>query len=129
MAVAQDVDMIREQERLFNFLKKYSLHQYYQKFLLQVVHRLYHLKDVCGDDASLDEIGLSRIERQRLRKKVKENVEWMGRFVVGFLIHQLKLTLAIQLCKHYESVIWRKGLSSVLKTYVVVFYGLMPIVT
>ena len=83
MAVAQDVDMIREQERLFNFLKKYSLHQYYQKFLLKGVHRLNHLKDVCGDDASLDEIGLSRIERQRLKKKVKENVEWRGRIVVG----------------------------------------------
>lgn len=80
--LAQDVEMIREQERLFNFLKKYSLHQYYHKFLLKGVHRLSHLKDVCGDDASLDEIGLSRIERLRLRKKVKENVEWMGRFVV-----------------------------------------------
>lgn len=84
MAVAPDIDMIREQERLFNFLKKYSLQQYYHKFLMKGVHRLNHLKDVCGDDASLDEIGLSRIERQRLRKKVKENVEWMGRLVVGF---------------------------------------------
>ena len=82
-ATAQDVDIIREQERLFNFLKKYSLHQYYQKFLLKGVHRLSHLKDVCNDDASLDEIGLTRIERQRLKKKVKENVEWMGRIMVS----------------------------------------------
>lgn len=87
-AGAQDVDMIREQERLFNFLKKYSLHQYYQKFLQKGVHRLNHLKDVCGDDASLDEIGLTRIERQRLKKKVKENVVWVGRFMVSISLLQ-----------------------------------------
>ena len=78
-----DSEAIREQERLYNFLKKYDLHQYYKKFLLKGVHRLSHLKDVSADDASLDEIGLTRIERMRLKKKVKENVAWRGRFVVG----------------------------------------------
>lgn len=83
MATAtQDSEVVREQERLFNFLKKYDLDQYFQKFLLKGVHRLGHLKDVSADDASLDEIGLSRIERLRLKKKVKENVAWRGRIMV-----------------------------------------------
>lgn len=79
----QDVESLREQERLYNFLKKYDLHQYYQKLTVKGVHRLSHLKAVLGDEASLDEIGLSRIERVRLRKKVKENVAWRGRIVVS----------------------------------------------
>ena len=83
--MAQDVETLREQERLYNFLKKYDLHQYYQKLTMKGVHRLTHLKAVLADEASLDEIGLSRIERVRLRKKVKENVAWRGRIVVSEL--------------------------------------------
>ncbi len=81
-----DTQAIHEKERLYNFLKKYDLHKYYQKFLLKGVHRLSHLKDVSVDETSLDEIGLSRIERQRLRKKVRENVAWRGRFVVSLTL-------------------------------------------
>lgn len=72
----------QEQQRLYNFLKHYDLLHYHKKFLEKGVRRLSHLKDVAADDASLDEIGLSRPERLRLRKKVKENVEWMGKFKV-----------------------------------------------
>ena len=82
-AASQDAEVMREQERLYNFLKKYDLHQYYSKFLLKGVHRLTHLKGVLADEASLDEIGLSRIERMRLKKKVKENVAWRGRVMVS----------------------------------------------
>jgi hypothetical protein len=80
---SQDLELIREGERLFNFLKKYDLHQYHTKFLHKGVHRLTHLKGVLADEASLDEIGLSRIERNRLRSKVKENVTWRGKLVVS----------------------------------------------
>lgn len=75
-------EALQEQEKLFNFLKKYDLQLHYNKFLQKGVRRLNHLKDVAVDDASLDEIGLSRIERVRLRKKVKENVTRRGKFVV-----------------------------------------------
>lgn len=85
MAEAQDNEALREKERLYNFLKKYDLHQYHDKFLLKGVHRLSHLKDVCADEDSMEEIGLSRIERLRLKKKVKENVAWRGKFVVSLL--------------------------------------------
>ena len=71
-----------EQEKLFNFLKKYDLQAYYTKFLLKGVHRVNYLKDVVGDDASMDEIGLSRIERVRLRNKIRENLSWKGKFKV-----------------------------------------------
>lgn len=73
----------REQERLYNFLSKYELHKYYTKFLEKGVYRLSHLKVVVADDGCLNEIGLSRIERLRLKQKVKENVAWRGRFVVN----------------------------------------------
>lgn len=89
-AASQDIELTREQDRLFNFLKKYDLQQYYSKFLLKGVHRLTHLKGVLADEASLDEIGLSRIERMRLRKKVKENVAWKGKIVV-----RLELTSSV----------------------------------
>ena len=82
-AAQVDLEIAREQERLYNFLKKYDLHQYYTKFLQKGVHRLTHLKGVLADEASLDEIGLSRIERMRLKKKVKENVAWKGRVMVS----------------------------------------------
>ena len=80
---AQDLELAREQERLFNFLKKYDLQQYYSKFLVKGVHRLTHLKGVLADEASLDEVGLSRIERMRLRRKVKEHAGWKGKIVVS----------------------------------------------
>ena len=80
-----------ERERLYNFLKKYDLDNHYQKFLLNGVHRLSQLKDVVLDDASLEEVGLSRIERQRLRRKVKENVAWKGRFMVNYRLDALLL--------------------------------------
>lgn len=82
-AATQGIEVTRERERLFNFLKKYDLQQYYSKFLLKGVHRLTHLKAVLTDEASLDEVGLSRIERMRLRKKVKENVAWKGKIMVS----------------------------------------------
>ena len=75
----------QEQTRLFNFLKHYDLHQYYSKFMDRGVKRLTHLKDVVADEASLDEIGLTRPEKIRLRKKVKENVESIGKFKVSML--------------------------------------------
>ena len=75
-------ELWQEQQRLYNFLKHYDLLKKHKKFLEKGVRRLSHLKDVAADDASLDEIGLSRPERLRLRKKVKENVEWMGKFKV-----------------------------------------------
>lgn len=82
-AIQPESEALQEQEKLFNFLKRYDLHAYYSKFLLEGVRRLNHLKDV-GDDASLDAIGMSRIEKIRLRKKVKENVSWKGKFVVSW---------------------------------------------
>ena len=83
-------ELWQDQQRLYNFLKHYDLLQYHKKFLEKGVRRLSHLKDVAADDASLDEIGLSRPERLRLRKKVKENVEWMGKFKVPtFLANSL----------------------------------------
>lgn len=81
--MAEDSETLREKERLYNFLKKYDLHQHFDKILQKGVHRLTHLKDVCADDSSMDEIGLSRIEKLRLKKKVRENVAWKGRFVVS----------------------------------------------
>ena len=86
MANQQDREAQQELEKLFNFLKWYNLHDYYNKFLQNGVCRLNHLKAVAGDDASLDEIGLSRIERVRLKKKVKENVSWKGKFMVTYCI-------------------------------------------
>ena len=80
--VLDDQELIIEQRRLFNFLKRYDLHQYHKAFLENGVKRLTHLKDVAQDDDSLDMVGLSRPERMRLRKKVKENVQWMGRMKV-----------------------------------------------
>ena len=80
--MAEERESLREKERLYNFLKKYDLHQYHDKFLVKGVHRLSHLKDVCADEGSMEEIGLSRIERQRLKKKVKENVALRGRIMV-----------------------------------------------
>lgn len=76
-------ELWQDQQRLYNFLKHYDLLHYHKKFLEKGVRRLSHLKDVAADDASLDEIGLSRPERLRLRKKVKENVEWKGRIMVS----------------------------------------------
>ena len=76
-------ELWQDQQRLYNFLKHYDLLHYHKKFLEKGVRRLSHLKDVAADDASLDEIGLSRPEKLRLRKKVKENVEWMGRMKVS----------------------------------------------
>ena len=85
MAVSMDdePELWQDQQRLYNFLKHYDLLHYHKKFLEKGVRRLSHLKDVAADDTSLDQIGLSRPERLRLRKKVKENVEWMGRMKVG----------------------------------------------
>lgn len=79
----EDLSLWQEQTRLFNFLKHYDLHQYYPKFVDSGVKRLSHLKDVVADEACLNEIGLTRPERIRLRKKVKENVESFGKFKVS----------------------------------------------
>lgn len=76
-------EAIQEQEKLFNFLKKYDLQNYYSKFLQSGVRRLNHLKDVAGDEDSLSEIGLTRVERNRLKTKVKENLSRMGKMMVS----------------------------------------------
>lgn len=84
LSVAKDDDpgLWQEQTKLYNFLKHYDLHQYYTKFVESGIKRLTHLKDVSADDASLEDIGLSRPERMRLRKKVKENIESFGKLKV-----------------------------------------------
>ena len=76
----------QEQTRLFNFLKHYDLHKYFSKFVDSGVKRLSHLKDVAFDDTSLDDIGLTRPEKIRLRKKIKENVESFGKFKVEYWV-------------------------------------------
>ena len=76
-------EAIQEQEKLFNFLKKYDLHDYYSKFLHSGVRRLNHLKDVAGDEDTMNEIGLKRAEMTRLKTKVKEHLTWRGKMVVS----------------------------------------------
>lgn len=77
-----DSSLRQEQKKLYNFLKHYDLHQYYTKFVERGVRRFAHLKDVAADEATLEEIGLSRLERARFRKKVKENLESFGKLKV-----------------------------------------------
>ncbi len=88
IVLEEDQSLWQEQTRLFNFLKHYDLHKYFSKFVDSGVKRLTHLKDVAVDDASLNEIGLTRPERIRLRKKVKENVESFGKFKVLSTIYK-----------------------------------------
>ncbi len=76
-------ESLQEQEKLYNFLKKYDLQNHYTKFVRSGVRRLSHLKVVAGDDDSLNEIGLTKIEKDRLKTKVKENFSWKGRMVVN----------------------------------------------
>jgi len=72
-----------EQEKLYNFLKKYDLQNYYSKFVHCGVRKLSHLKSAAGDEESLSEIGLTKFERNRLKTKFKENFSWKGKVVVS----------------------------------------------
>ena len=76
-------ESLQEQEKLYNFLKKYDLQIYYSKFVRSGVRRLSHLKSVAGDEESLSEIGLTKFERIRLKIKIKENFSWKGKVVVS----------------------------------------------
>ena len=71
-----DPEMWKEQQRFYNFLQHYDLHKYHQKFLAEGVSRISHLKAL--DDKDLEEIGLSRPERNRLFKKLDENFSLPG---------------------------------------------------
>ena len=91
LSVAKDDDpgLWQEQNKLYNFLKHYDLHQYYTRFVDNGIKRMTHLKDVSADDASLADIGLSRPERIRLRKKVKENIEVFGKLKVTIVVFHI----------------------------------------
>lgn len=71
---------MEEEERLYNFLKHYSLEQYHESFVKLGVVKIAHLKDV--DDEDLTNIGMQRPEKIRLKKKVEENFSTMGKFKV-----------------------------------------------
>ena len=73
-------DLWREQQRFYNFLQHYDLHKYHRKFLSTGVSKISHLKAV--DDQSLADIGLTRPERIRLRKKLEENFSVGGKLKV-----------------------------------------------
>ena len=76
MAMNDDPEMWKEQQRFYNFLQHYELHKYHQKFLAAGVSRISHLKSL--DDKDLEEVGLSRPERNRLFKKLDENFSLPG---------------------------------------------------
>ena len=76
MAMNDDPEMWKEQQRFYNFLQHYELHKYHQKFLAAGVSRISHLKPL--DDKDLEEVGLSRPERNRLFKKLDENFSLPG---------------------------------------------------
>lgn len=69
-----------EAQRFFNFLQHYGLQKYHQKFLDMGVLKISHLKDV--DDGDLEQVGLSRPERARLRKKLENNFSLTGKLKV-----------------------------------------------
>lgn len=69
-----------EQQRLQNFLRYYDLGQYYQGFVNMGVIKLSYLRDV--DDADLDKLGLSRPERNRLKKKLESHYSTFGKLKV-----------------------------------------------
>lgn len=78
----EDPDLWREQHRFYNFLRHYDLHHYHQAFLSKGVSKVSHLKNL--DEASLEEVGLTRPERIRLMKKTDENFSLSGKFKVGY---------------------------------------------
>lgn len=82
-AVPPRDEALQEQEKLYNFLKKYDLQNYYGKFVRSGVRRLTHLKVVSGEEDILNEIGLTTVEKRRLKTKVKENLSWRGKMVVS----------------------------------------------
>ena len=78
-----DPELWREQQRFYNFLQRYDLHKYHQRFQRMGVRRLTHFKDVT--DADLDAVGLTPPEKARLRKKWEENFSTKGRIVVRLI--------------------------------------------
>ena len=80
MSGLDDPDLWKEQQRFYNFLQHYDLHKYHQKFLQMGVSKISHLKAV--DDATLEQMGLSRPERNRLHKKLDENFSVSGKLKV-----------------------------------------------
>ena len=78
--VGDNADSWQEQQRFYNFLCHYDLQQYHEKFLRVGVNKMAHLKDV--DDQSLEELGFTRPERVRLRKKVDKYFGFTAKFVV-----------------------------------------------
>ena len=92
MAMNDDPEMWKEQQRFYNFLQHYELHKYHQKFLAAGVSRISHLKAL--DDKDLEEVGLSRPERNRLFKKLDENFSLPGLIKVSLSCrHPLHHTL------------------------------------
>ena len=74
--------MAEDSEKFYNFLQRYDLHRYHQKFVDMGVRKISHLKDV--DDNDLELVGLSRPERSRLRKKLENNFSFAGRLRVRY---------------------------------------------
>ena len=72
--------MADDSEKFYNFLQRYDLHRYHQKFVDMGVRKISHLKDV--DDSDLELVGLSRPERSRLRKKLEMNFSFAGKLRV-----------------------------------------------
>lgn len=68
------------EQRFYNFLQYYDLHKYYRRLTGMGVTRISHLKVV--DDETLEQIGMSRPERNRLRKKLEENFSTSGKLKV-----------------------------------------------
>ena len=77
----EDPDIAKEQQKFFNFLQHYDLHKYHQAFLNRGVSRISHLKAV--DEKDLRDIGLSRPESSRLKKKLEKNFSVTGKLVVS----------------------------------------------
>lgn len=75
-----DPELWKEQQRFYNFLQRYDLLKYYQRFQRMGVRRLTHFKDVT--DADLDAVGLTPPEKTRLRKKLDENFSVTGKIKV-----------------------------------------------
>ena len=110
MAMNDDPEMWKEQQRFYNFLQHYELHKYHQKFLAAGVSRISHLKSL--DDKDLEEVGLSRPERNRLFKKLDENFSLPGLIKVS-LSYLMRCTYHLWLHHSTTPLVVPRGLCTI----------------
>lgn len=103
-----DPELWREQQRFYNFLQRYDLLKYHQRFLKMGVRRLTHFKDVTDPD--LDAVGLTPPEKTRLRKKWDEHFSTKGKIIVRSSTTRL-FTIPLRLAPslYYRSKILQEG--------------------